>query len=95
MNPEDVQLWAEYVKMELGFIEGLRRRWNVLGVEVDADPADSKGKRRESAEAEDEELSTEAGRREIMNGAIVRSVMTNGVEGRCLCSCWVPYINHS
>lgn len=81
MNPENTQLWVEYVKMELGFIEGLRRRWNVLGLDVDADPVESKCKERETAEAEDSELATEAGRKQIMSGAIVKSVMTNGVEG--------------
>jgi len=27
-------MWTEYVKMELGFVESLRRRWEVLGIDV-------------------------------------------------------------
>ncbi|KZS98366.1 hypothetical protein SISNIDRAFT_404625 [Sistotremastrum niveocremeum HHB9708] len=33
INRESLLLWREYVKMEIGFVEGLRRRWAVLGVE--------------------------------------------------------------
>ncbi|KAH6914193.1 U3 snoRNP protein [Coprinopsis sp. MPI-PUGE-AT-0042] len=32
INPDSIDLWKEYVKMELGFIEGLRRRWEILGI---------------------------------------------------------------
>lgn len=32
INPDSIDIWKEYVKMELGFIEGLRRRWEVLGI---------------------------------------------------------------
>ncbi|KAF8813669.1 hypothetical protein BYT27DRAFT_7180422 [Phlegmacium glaucopus] len=35
MNGDSIDMWKEYVKMELGFIERLRRRWEVLGVEMD------------------------------------------------------------
>ena len=27
-------MWREYVRMELGFVESLRRRWSVLGIDV-------------------------------------------------------------
>ncbi|KAG9084939.1 U3 snoRNP protein, partial [Ceratobasidium sp. UAMH 11750] len=33
VNPESIALWAEYVRMELGYCEGLRRRWKVLGLD--------------------------------------------------------------
>ncbi|KAG8743011.1 U3 snoRNP protein [Ceratobasidium sp. 414] len=33
VNPESVALWTEYVRMELGYCEGLRRRWKVLGLD--------------------------------------------------------------
>jgi hypothetical protein len=33
INPESVELWTEYVRMELGYCEGLRRRWKVLGID--------------------------------------------------------------
>ncbi|KAJ4493967.1 U3 snoRNP protein [Lentinula edodes] len=32
LNSSNVEMWTEYVKMELGFIESLRRRWDVLGI---------------------------------------------------------------
>lgn len=32
MNKESVELWVEYIKFELGFVETLRRRWEVLGI---------------------------------------------------------------
>jgi U3 small nucleolar RNA-associated protein 6 len=35
MNGDSMDLWKEYVKMEMGFIERLRRRWEVLGVEIE------------------------------------------------------------
>ena len=34
MNADSVEMWSEYVKMELGFVESMRRRWGVLGIEV-------------------------------------------------------------
>jgi U3 small nucleolar RNA-associated protein 6 len=35
MIPKSVDLWREYVKLELGWVEGLRRRWKVLGVNIE------------------------------------------------------------
>ncbi|KAE9408552.1 hypothetical protein BT96DRAFT_662460 [Gymnopus androsaceus JB14] len=32
LNSDSVEMWVEYVKMELGFVESLRRRWQVLGI---------------------------------------------------------------
>ncbi|KAK7472941.1 U3 snoRNP protein [Stygiomarasmius scandens] len=32
MNEESMEMWREYVKMELGFMETVRRRWETLGV---------------------------------------------------------------
>ncbi|KAF8971048.1 U3 small nucleolar RNA-associated protein 6-domain-containing protein [Flammula alnicola] len=41
MNPESMDMWTGYVSMEMGFVESLRRRWDVLGIEV---PRDAKEK---------------------------------------------------
>jgi U3 small nucleolar RNA-associated protein 6 len=30
--PNNVDLWLEYVKLEVGWVEALRRRWKVLGI---------------------------------------------------------------
>ncbi|KAG1716655.1 hypothetical protein ID866_533 [Astraeus odoratus] len=35
LNADSIDLWREYVRMELHFIEGMRRRWNVLGIPVE------------------------------------------------------------
>ena len=35
MNGDSIDMWTEYVKMEMGFIERLRRRWEVLGIEME------------------------------------------------------------
>lgn len=93
MNAESVVLWREYVKMEMGFVESLRRRWEVLGIK--ADETQSKGKQKalevdvemdlvtKLDEHGDEDVGVEA-RRAIMQGAIVKSVITSAVRGVCL-----------
>lgn len=57
LNETSIDLWREYVKMELVFVENLRRRWAVLGI-PDTDNS------------------------EVLDGAIVRSVMDNAFKGR-------------
>ncbi|KAF7315267.1 Kinase-like protein [Mycena indigotica] len=44
INGQSVKLWTEYVRMELIFMENLRKRWQVLGLDL-------KGKGREQDEA--------------------------------------------
>ncbi|KAJ9111000.1 hypothetical protein QFC22_006645 [Naganishia vaughanmartiniae] len=33
--PDNRDLWREYIKLEIGWVEALRRRWRVLGIDVD------------------------------------------------------------
>lgn len=33
--PNNRDLWREYIKLEIGWVEALRRRWKVLGIDVD------------------------------------------------------------
>ncbi|KAJ7668423.1 U3 small nucleolar RNA-associated protein 6-domain-containing protein [Mycena polygramma] len=91
INPESVEMWREYVRMELAFIESLRRRWDVLGL-------DQKGKGRDDSDkvhavqdghavqATEEELLAADGdpgaeaRAAIMGGAIVKSVIASAVQ---------------
>ncbi|TFK94570.1 hypothetical protein K466DRAFT_579822 [Polyporus arcularius HHB13444] len=99
-------MWREYVRMELGFVESLRRRWNVLGIEVKGkgkQKGASKGKGKEKeGDAEDpysglgevnleEEADRmevdgedvdedEAARKEVMAGAIVKSVISSAAK---------------
>lgn len=91
MNAESVILWREYVKMEMGFVESIRRRWQVLGIKEDE--TKSKGKQKAldvdvdmdmvtklDEDGGDEDVGVEA-RRAIMQGAIVKSVITSAVRG--------------
>lgn len=44
LNSDSVDMWREYIRMELGFIEGMRRRWNVLGINTKEDERAQMGK---------------------------------------------------
>ncbi|KAG6821051.1 hypothetical protein H0H93_007941 [Arthromyces matolae] len=101
LNDESIELWREYVKMELGFIESLRRRWEVLGIGSTKKPSTQGTKNTETAadpsnfiipgiedemsapaeEAQQEEPEGVDARKEILEGAIVKSVMDNAVKG--------------
>lgn len=101
LNADSVDLWREYLRMELGFIESLRRRWDVLG--INAGSEDEGTKKGKGADREDpshhimhdlpepeepahepmeEEAEGADSRKEIMEGAIVKSVVTSAVQGR-------------
>ncbi len=81
--------------MELGFIESLRRRWGVLGIndKSHSDDAAAKDKALSSnlnghddvipIDNDDEPALDEGdeARREIMQGAIVKSVISNAAQG--------------
>ncbi|KAK7692964.1 hypothetical protein QCA50_004605 [Cerrena zonata] len=90
LNAESVEMWREYVKMELGFVESMRRRWNVLGINLD-DKGKGKERQRDSLENDDVERmeveaaepegdESEAARREILGGAIVKSVISSAAK---------------
>jgi U3 small nucleolar RNA-associated protein 6 len=81
LNPESIELWTEYLKMELTYIESLRRRWAVLGVDVAADTEGKKGDGETGAPPPDDEL--DESRRQVMQGAIVLAVMASAVKGPC------------
>lgn len=70
MNPESMDIWVEYLKMELGFIETLRRRWDTLGIKV-------------VGEEEMEEYGSAEARRVVMEGGIVESVIANAGKAVC------------
>lgn len=99
MNSESVDLWREYVKMELGFAEALRRRWDVLGLQVGEEKdtgtdvemdgtSDTEGASGASANTE---INDEQARKEILNGALVKTVISSAVKGKIL----VPVIHIS
>ncbi|KDQ27923.1 hypothetical protein PLEOSDRAFT_1009152, partial [Pleurotus ostreatus PC15] len=93
LNKQSVDMWREWVRMELSFIEGLRRRWEVLGIQKGTI---STGGRRSGKEKDHEEVSNDAdrdtglssldggegqsARLHIMKGAIVKTVITAAAE---------------
>ncbi|KAH8814776.1 U3 small nucleolar RNA-associated protein 6-domain-containing protein [Flagelloscypha sp. PMI_526] len=82
LNKDNLELWKAYVSMEIGFVVTTGRRWGILGISED----NQKGKEKQSADVvmdDGEELSSEA-RREILDGAIVRSVIAAAAEARPL-----------
>lgn len=89
LNGESMELWIEYLKMELGFVESLRRRWEVLGIKADTSAAIT-GEKMEAeaieegaAEAEAEFEADEAARARVLEGAIVESVISSAGQGTC------------
>ncbi|KAL4080344.1 U3 small nucleolar RNA-associated protein 6-domain-containing protein [Scleroderma yunnanense] len=102
LNADSIDLWREYIRMELHFIEGIRRRWNILGISLDERKLTNEDQQMEvditmdgtgdhmfineeklpdevvAAEQEGDE--GEAARRAIMEGAIVKSAMSNAAK---------------
>ncbi|KAF8904379.1 U3 small nucleolar RNA-associated protein 6-domain-containing protein [Gymnopilus junonius] len=85
LNPESMDMWKEYVKMELGFIESLRRRWDVLGIKVSEKrekdgSGEILGEEEKGGETEYEGDAGASARREVMEGAIVESVISSAAR---------------
>ncbi|KAJ3861211.1 U3 small nucleolar RNA-associated protein 6-domain-containing protein [Lentinula novae-zelandiae] len=94
LNSSNVEMWTEYLKMELGFIESLRRRWDVLGItregtdqftDVDMDEGTTTAGTVKARDAELERLDQEgdegtAARKQIFDGVIVKAVMDSAVQ---------------
>lgn len=90
MNSENVELWTECIKMELAFARLLRRRWIVLAlhkeneekaVGQDVELDEQAGLSLDKALPEDEE--DENARKEILNGALAKEVISNAVKCTC------------
>ena len=65
--------------MELGWCEGLRRRWETLGI----DPALADLSAAENAEVEgSSKQDVEAARKEVLQGAIVKQVLRDALKGQ-------------
>ncbi|KAG6886271.1 hypothetical protein C0993_006681 [Termitomyces sp. T159_Od127] len=91
LNAESVELWREYAKMELGFIENLRRRWEILGINATVPKADTAASDPsklimpgvdEALDATEEPIEDDGAeaRKEILQGAIVKSVMDRAAQ---------------
>jgi U3 small nucleolar RNA-associated protein 6 len=87
LNADCVEMWREYVRLELGFVEALRRRWDVLGISLEDASDRRRGREPESGgqgeridKAEEEAMGDDA-RGEIMDGAIVRQAIDGAAKG--------------
>ncbi|KAG1751626.1 U3 small nucleolar RNA-associated protein 6-domain-containing protein [Suillus paluster] len=89
LNADSVNMWREYVRMEMGFVEGMKRRWTVLGIHEEDQPAAETEKTAEEdiASLTPEEIAAEKGgdegekaRQAIMDGAIVKSVISSAAK---------------
>lgn len=85
LNPESIDLWREYLKMELGFVESLRRRWEVLGLDANA-PDSSSEQPNDTADADDATVpdtdNSEKARKDVLQGALAKAVITSAVKGQ-------------
>ncbi|TRM56153.1 U3 small nucleolar RNA-associated protein 6-domain-containing protein [Schizophyllum amplum] len=72
---DEIELWKEYVRLELGFVESMRRRWEVLGIDIHED-ADDKGKGKADQQFEQREAQREI----VLRGAIVREVISQATQ---------------
>ena len=91
MNPESTELWREMVRLELGFVDVVRKRWEVLGLTTDMDydgeQFDQVKGNIEMQEispeqaAEESEDEDEKARKAILGGAVVKTVISNAVKG--------------
>ncbi|CAK5265704.1 unnamed protein product [Mycena citricolor] len=90
---DGVEVWIGWVRMEMRFVEALRRRWNVLGLEdggqgtaaeMPMEEREHVGPETEhAAEAVGAELAHDSSRQAraaILNGEIVRGVIDSAVE---------------
>jgi hypothetical protein len=96
LNADCVDMWREYVRLELGFVEALRRRWDVLGISLEDDDStpdrETQGERIDRAE---EGTMGDAARRAIMDGAIVRQAIDGAAKGEHYSQTPPPHTQHT
>lgn len=79
--------------MELGFVESLRRRWEVLGLDIVADDVQGGA---DDAMVEDVDAdSGEEARKEVLQGALAKAVISNAVKGKNNSRVWSKVIELS
>ncbi|KAG2074531.1 hypothetical protein BDR04DRAFT_1070879 [Suillus decipiens] len=85
LNADSIDMWREYVRMEMGFVEGMRRRWTVLGIHEEDHPI-AEAETAEEALTPEEIAAKKGGdegeraRQAIMDGAIVKSVISSAAK---------------
>jgi U3 small nucleolar RNA-associated protein 6 len=73
LNPNSVDIWLEYAKMELGFVEMLRRRWETLGI-----------KNNTTVDIEVDDQNNDAARQKVLDDEIVKEVLRDALKGNPL-----------
>jgi U3 small nucleolar RNA-associated protein 6 len=87
LNAASAELWREYVRLEMGFVEAVRRRWDVLGISLEGDDDEENGGGQgERVDKAEEEKMGDAARRAIMGGAIVRQAIDSAAKGEFILS---------
>lgn len=87
INEESVDLWREWVRLELGFVEALRRRWKVLGLDLGEEgpeptvQVESQEEIEEAAVDDVEFEDDEKARKEVLNGALIKTIISNAAKG--------------
>ncbi|WVW82805.1 hypothetical protein I302_104816 [Kwoniella bestiolae CBS 10118] len=85
--PQSRDLWREYIKLELGWVEALRRRWKALGIKDDIDQGQSQ--QTEEDGVDQDALRGGAGafgeegeeaRKSILAGQLVIHALTSALE---------------
>ncbi|KAH9055450.1 U3 small nucleolar RNA-associated protein 6-domain-containing protein [Lactarius vividus] len=77
LNANSKEMWREYVRLELGFVEAVRRRWDVLDITLDSAEGEGEG---EGVDRAEEQAMGDAARRAIMDGAIVRQAIDSAAK---------------
>ena len=82
--PKSHQLWREYIKLELGWVEALRRRWKLLGIDETADAQSPDSSARDDRESLDGQGSFgpegEEARKAILAGQLVMHAIQSALE---------------
>ena len=85
LNADSAEMWREYVRLELGFVEALRRRWDVLGISLgdssDRGPGQEQESQGERIDRAEEAAMGDEARGAIMDGAIVRQAIDGAAKG--------------
>ena len=81
LNPNSVDIWLEYAKMELGFVETLRRRWETLGI-----------KNNTTVDIEIDDQNSDVARQKVLDGGIVKEVLGDALKGNPLLHRSKPFL---
>ena len=82
MIPDSTELWTEYIKLELGWVEALRRRWNVLGIHDELDVQGNGGVEAESLTGGEGSFGPdgEDARKAILAGKLVLQAINSALD---------------